>query len=76
SRPKITKVSARKLQEKKLIQVCDGITDAASSNDIARAVHTELTQDHSLAVTSANLVARAYQAGSTDNLSAIVSIFS
>ncbi|WP_067583116.1 PP2C family serine/threonine-protein phosphatase [Endozoicomonas ascidiicola] len=72
ARPKVTKIPANELKGKVLIQTCDGIPDVASSHEIGNAVIQDLKAGNTSTIAAAKLVARAFEAGSKDNLSAIV----
>lgn len=74
ARPKIVKLSKPETgwAGYKLVQVCDGVTDVATSKEIGQLVHNSMEQGDSPAVASAKVVERAYHAGSTDNLTALV----
>ena len=73
ARPWITKYPLARLNPNaKLILVCDGITDVANSKQIA-----ELSSQKNLEQRAQDIVAGAYGADSTDNLSAmIIQLFS
>lgn len=80
ARPKITKISHPERDGGEetswkgyhLIQCCDGVFDVASSKQVGSLVHADLQKECSLAIAAKNIVDAAYQAGSTDNLSALV----
>jgi serine/threonine protein phosphatase PrpC len=70
-RPKITKVALSSISEgSKLILACDGIYDVANTQQVGNAVkeHPKLSNEH----LAKGIVYSAYQAHSTDNLSALV----
>ncbi|WP_419832216.1 PP2C family serine/threonine-protein phosphatase [Endozoicomonas atrinae] len=72
ARGKVTKIPAGECSRGTLIQVCDGITEVAFSEDIARTVQHQLDQGKPVHVAAARPVAKAYQAGSGDNMSVMV----
>ena len=75
ARPKITKIPQSMLNNATLIQVCDGVPEVSSSVDIAQKVHNWLGKEDATKNAALDLIASAYQAGSSDNLSAIVTKF-
>lgn len=71
ARPKITVIPFRhNISGKSLILLCDGVTDVASTQQIVQSVHDNPNQ--SVATQARNIVYSAYQAGSDDNLTALV----
>ena len=69
--PKITKKPLSEIHPgSHLILCCDGIYDVARTKDVVHAVHTHKTT--SAGRLARNIIYSAYQAGSTDNLSAMV----
>ena len=72
ARGKVTKIPAGECSRGTLIQVCDGITEVAFSEDIARTVQHQLDQGKPVHVAAARPLAKAYQAGSMDNMSVMV----
>lgn len=70
-RPKITMRLLSEIPEKsRLILACDGIYDVSSTRQVATAVKAH--KDCSAAELAKNIVYSAYQAGSKDNLTALV----
>ena len=72
ARPKITKIPQSMLKNATLIQTCDGVPEVSSSVDIAQKIHNWQGKEDATKNAALDLVASAYQAGSGDNLSAIV----
>ena len=72
ARPKITKIPQSMLKNATLIQTCDGVPEVSSSVDIAQKIHDWQGKEDATKNAALDLVASAYQAGSGDNLSAIV----
>ena len=72
ARPKITKIPQSMLKNATLIQVCDGVPEVSSSVHIAQKIHNWQGKEDATKNAALDLVASAYQAGSGDNLSAIV----
>ncbi len=75
SRPKVTRYTADEFPGKILVQVCDGVTDVASSNEIGQAAAQYAKEGDSEAKIAGKIVAQAYAAGSGDNLSCMVTTF-
>ncbi|MFT4554563.1 MAG: serine/threonine protein phosphatase PrpC [Chlamydiales bacterium] len=75
ARPKITKFPQPKdgWKDYYLIQCCDGIYDASSSSQVGDLAYARLQKGDSLGAVASKIVKAAHQAGSEDNLSAIVS---
>nr|MDT0252311.1 PP2C family protein-serine/threonine phosphatase [Endozoicomonas sp.] len=72
SRPKVTRFTAEEFSGKKLVQVCDGITDVASSNEIGEVIAEYFKEGDSPAKVAGKLVAQAYAARSGDNLTCMI----
>lgn len=72
SRPKVTRYIADEFSGKLLIQVCDGITDVASSDEIGQVAAQYSRESEPPAKIAGKLVARAYAAGSSDNLTCMI----
>ena len=72
ARGKVIKIPSSECSGGTLIQVCDGITEVAFSKDIARTVQRQLHLGNPLELAAARPVAKAYQAGSMDNISVMV----
>ena len=71
ARPKITMIPLSEIEAgTHLILACDGIYDVASTRQVSTAVRED--RDTSAVELAKNIVYSAYQAGSTDNLSALV----
>lgn len=71
ARPKITVYPLSSIEKgSHLILACDGIYDVASTRQVSTAVRED--RDTSAVELAKNIVYSAYQAGSTDNLSALV----
>ncbi|MFK0571539.1 PP2C family serine/threonine-protein phosphatase [Endozoicomonas sp.] len=74
ARGKVVKIPAHESTGGKLIQMCDGISEVAFSADIARTVDRQLNQGNPVHVAAARPLAKAYQAGSMDNMSVMVTV--
>ncbi len=72
ARGKVIKIPSRECSGGTLIQVCDGITEVAFSKDIARTVQRQLHLGNPVEHAASRPVAKAYQAGSMDNMSVMV----
>lgn len=71
ARPKITAVPMKKIQpNSRLVLACDGIYDVASTRQVGGAMLNQVDQEPSQL--ARNIVFSAFQAHSTDNLSAMV----
>lgn len=71
ARPKITKLPMSQIQPgSHLVLCCDGVYDVSRTVDIVGAIHANNTR--SAGTLAKNIIYSAYQAGSTDNLSALV----
>lgn len=70
ARPKITKYTLDPKSSYHLVQACDGLFDVASSNQVGKVVTTLKSQDPQ--AIASTLVELAFQAGSMDNISALV----
>ena len=59
-----------------LLQVCDGLTDVARTLDLAKAIQKYIYEENDTpAIAAMKLGIKAYNAGSKDNLSVIVTLF-
>ncbi len=71
ARPKITMISMNKIQPNSLLVLaCDGVYDVASTRQVGGALKNRA--NHEAAELAKNIVFSTFQAGSTDNLSAMV----
>ncbi|MRI32343.1 hypothetical protein EOPP23_05020 [Endozoicomonas sp. OPT23] len=72
-RPKITKIKLE--QGMSLVQVSDGITQKAKTEDIGSEVHRSLKEGQTTAQAATNVVERALRTQSVDHLTAVVTKF-
>lgn len=72
ARGKVIKIPSSECSGGTLIQVCDGITEVAFSKDIAISVQRQLHLGNPVEHAAARPVAKAYKAGSMDNMSVMV----
>lgn len=70
ARPKITEIPMSEIRDGHLILCCDGIYDVSRTVDVVAAVHAN--RAFSPETLAKNIIYSAYQAGSGDNLSALV----
>ena len=74
ARGKVTKIPASECSKGILIQVCDGVTEVASSRDIGNTVYSQLKKGSPVHIAAAKPLAKAYQAGSGDNMTVMVTL--
>ena len=73
ARPKLTKYPMPLTSEDSyLLHVCDGLTDLASSPQLAGALLQSLDEGKSTEYAAVQLVASAYKSGSRDNMTAVI----
>lgn len=68
----IIKISLEKIQGRIVIMACDGLWDVASSNDVAAAVELWSKNGDSIKVIAEKIVKCAQNAGSMDNITALL----
>ena len=73
ARPDITSYKLQDLQGAVMVQICDGVSDVATTDEIGALVVDMRRKNWSRKAMAEVLVQSAYQAGSGDNLTAVVS---